>query len=215
MRTGISRTQGVLLLLLIGHLLLLSVACDRKERPDILALAKRIANTRFKGYTYGDQLDKKQINCVQFVAAVVEELLHRKLTKEEYAAIYMSYEFENLDNAVSKEDDRTRGIQRCLVDVLGVAETIQRDNAAPGDFVQYWYKTSEGHWCGHVAIVNTVWQDNAGNSRVSLFGSHKSSNGIAVASFNGGLVLDDTKKVYMCRLTRISDESDNPRPQKN
>jgi len=114
--------------------------------------------------------------------------------------INIGYEFEDLDDAVSKGDDRTHGIHRCLVDVLGIAKTIQRDNAAPGDFVQYWYKTSEGHWLGHVAIINSVWQDTSGNYRVSLFGSHKSSNGIAESSFNGGLVLDNTKKVYMCRI---------------
>ena len=200
MHTGKNWMQNAFLAAFLSLASLLMVGCGRESEPDVLVVAKRLAETRFKGYTYGDKLDKKQINCVQFVVAVVEELVQRGLTVEEYAAINISHEFEDLDVSVANGDDRTRGIQRCLVDILGIAETIERDKAAPGDFIQYWYKTGEGHWSGHVAIVNSVWQDTSGNFRVSLFGSHKSSNGIAEAWYNGGLVLNDSKMIYICRL---------------
>jgi hypothetical protein len=168
--------------------------------PDPLKVAKLLYKERFRNYTYGDNIEQKKINCVTFMDFVVEALIGRRLADQELKMLNIIYEFNSLDSAVANQDERTRGLQKLLVDSLCVAQTVKVSNCQAGDLIQYWYRASDGHWLGHSGIISRVWKDSVGNVRCSLFGAHKSSNGIADSAFGGGLNLSKGKIVYICRM---------------
>jgi hypothetical protein len=179
---------------------------EEKEKPavpeDVVAVAKNVAATRFAGFTYGPRQDKKQLDCVQFTGAVVEDLLKRSLTKEETDALYIRYTFEDLQAAVEAEDPRTKGIQRALTDLLKRGTTVPAGEVRAGDFVQYWIKGKQGKWAGHSALVTKVFTDAEGAAAIAIYGSNKSTNGIAEMDFGGkGLSLRGAgRKFYFVRF---------------
>jgi hypothetical protein len=176
--------------------------CRADDRP--LVLAKHLAQTRFHGWTYGSDRREHQIDCVQFVLAVVEETAHVTLTNPIRTRILIS----DMSDAALKnhgyavildEDPRTKGVQEALVQArLGIR--IAPKDAQPGDLIQYWMKQSDGIWFGHAGIVESI--DNAnGIPRAVIFGAHKSQNAIARSSFTLNLTGNDPgRRIYAVRL---------------
>ena len=160
------------------------------------------ASSRFHQYRYGDNLKMGQVNCVQFVGAVVERLLERPLKKDEEDAVYIRYKFDDLNDAVHSGDARTQGIQNALCNVIKAGTSVSPKDVAVGDFVQYWIQKKDGSWLGHSAIVVKIIAKENADVRVAIYGSHKSTNGIAVTDFGGqGLSLvGPDRKVYVVRF---------------
>jgi hypothetical protein len=171
------------------------------ERP--LVVAKQLARTRFQGWTYGNDASKRQIDCVQFVLAVVEGTIHRRLETQLRTRILIS---DLADAAVKdhgyaiviNEDPRTKGVQEALVQA-GLGRRVDPKDAQPGDLIQYWMQQRSGTWVGHSAIIESVWHSR-GDVRATLFGAHHSTSAIATSQFQLALVPSPTRKVYIVRL---------------
>lgn len=104
-----------------------------------LLVAHRLGETRYLGWTYGSDPAKRQVNCVQFVAAVLEKLLVRRLTSLETDAVYIrGVDGKALDKLIVDEDERIKGVQYALTYVLKRGIKVEPFAAQSGDFIQYW-----------------------------------------------------------------------------
>lgn len=186
--------------LLVSHLAFFSsaVAAEGAAREHPLLVAWKLADGKFPGWCYGARAEERQINCVQFLAEVVEELLERKLQKHERNALMIQnyHRRESVQRLVKRRDPRIRGIQRALVN-MGRGIVVTPAKARPGDFVQYWY-LKEGAWLGHAAIIQEIKQEED-NHCAFIYGAHESTNGIGVAGYQ--ITLNDPlMKVYIVRF---------------
>ena len=180
---------------------------------DVLATAKTLAQTTFAGFRYGSNPDRKQIDCTQFMQAVIERVIGRKLTEIESQAVLIAglpSGAGKLDSLIHAEDRRTKGVQYALTEVLPVGKIVEPDSARPGDLVQYWIKASSGHFKGHTAIILDVTME-GGVRTARLYGSHKTLGRIGVAVDRQGNDLrlrlkGKDRKVYIVRIepSRIS-----------
>jgi hypothetical protein len=166
------------------------------ENP--LLVAVRLAEIDFNGWAYGHRLAQREINCVQFVAAVVEDLLGRKLEKNEEEILFVKHvgRSRNVKRLIRRNDGRIKGVQTALI-AMGKGESVEPAEAAPGDFVQFW-RQHNGRWFGHTGIIINV-ENRAGRLCALLFGAHQSLNGVGVGGFELGLN-DPTLRVYVVRL---------------
>lgn len=177
--------------------LLLVCNCTRANEHPLL-VGVRLAETRFKDWRYGHREYRRQVNCVQFMAAVVEELLQRELSPAERSAILINRigRRRHLARLIQHNDKRIRGIQTALVQ-MGKGQIIKPSEAKPGDFIQYW-KLRNGRWVGHASIIIDVIQ-REGTSCALVFGSHQSLDGVGIGDFEVGLN-DPEIKVYLVRF---------------
>ena len=150
------------------------VAC-----PNPLDVAKDLAATKYDGWTYGSNAANQQIDCVQFVLAIVEKLHGEPLPQATRTRIKMSDVPPNTQVLVPANDSRTKGVQQALVDI-DHGTVVSNADVQPGDFVQYWMK-SDGTWGGHSAVVAEVLKDAAGTpNRIRIYGAQSSDGGIAL-----------------------------------
>jgi hypothetical protein len=164
--------------------------------------AKSLAEHNYAGWTYGPDAAKKQIDCVQFVAAVVAKELGRDLSPEERDAILITPPPTDLAAAVTGQTAATKGVQHAVVDIMKKGDAIAPNNAMAGDLIQYWMKKSDGTWFGHSAVISRVFQNAGGKPCVALYGAHLSLNKIAEQDFAGaGLnLLGPNRYIYIVRL---------------
>jgi hypothetical protein len=170
---------------------------------NVLPVAMWLSEKKFAGYQWGLDRSKKQIDCCSFLIDVVQQCVRRPLTSEEKRAIAMNYKFTNLNKAIDANDPRTRGVQYALVDLMRIGRPVKPKEATQGDFVQYWIKGSNGYYTGHSAIISHVWKDSSGKPRAEIYGSNKSTKGIAFTRFksNSGLLLEGPgRRVHIARL---------------
>ena len=163
-----------------------------------LVAGMRLSETMFKDWKYGDRSERKQLNCVQFIAAVVEDLVQRKLVPEERDAIYINNigGTQNLSRLILQDDKRIRGIQTALVQ-MGKGEIVLPADAKAGVFIQFWRK-SKGKWHGHTAIIMGV-TNTSGKVCALLYGSHRSLGRIGIANYEIPLE-DPAIRIYLVRF---------------
>lgn len=168
------------------------------EHPLLVSL--QLGESRFRDWSYGHRMDRRQINCVQFVAEVTRELLQRDLTPEEVSAIYIKLprRERNLDRLIARRDPRMAGIQKALLET-GRGIVVKPEEAAPGDFIQYWTRR-DGRWRGHSAVIAEIEKRDSRICSV-VFGSHQSLGGIGISNFEVGLN-DPDVLVYIVRFKR-------------
>ena len=158
-----------------------------------LGIAQDLANKDFAGFSYGSGgFDVKQIDCVQFILAVVTKRLGT-VTPAMRQEILISYGWtsdETQQYAEEGTDTRLAGVQKALVEA-GKGVTVEKSDAQPGDIIQYWSKKTNGVWFGHAAVIQSV---NSGT--VTLFGAHQSKKGIGQLEVN----LDKLKLLYIVRI---------------
>lgn len=173
---------------------------------DPLSVADRLDKTVYEGWVYGPDQSKQQIDCSQFVTAVVEEELKVKLPLNLRNAINIHPPPPDLNQAILDKVGLMRGIHYALIDLMEIGEHIEPGDAQPGDFIQYWKKNEAGAWRGHSAIIYKVWEDDQGNKRASIMGAHKPNPGatdfICIKDFDGeGVNLQEPGRlVYIARL---------------
>ena len=173
---------------------------------DPLTTADRLDQTIYKGWSYGPDQSNHQINCSQFMVAVIEAELEVKLPRNLRNAINIHPAPPDLNQAILHKAGLMRGVQYALVDLMNIVDSIEPNNAQPGDFVQYWKKNEQGAWRGHSAIISRVWKDEEGNIRTEIMGAHepesKTEDFMARKDFGGqGLNLNETGRlVYLARL---------------
>ena len=167
-----------------------------------LQTAEQLGENDFSGWTYGSDASKMQINCVQFVAKVLEVEIKRPLTAEERNAVLISPAPADLEKAILQHDSVTKGIQRAIVELLKKGSERSADSVEVGDFIQYWMKKADGTWFGHSGIVSKVFTGPDGHKRISIYGAHLSLGKIADNDFNkSGLALDGKDRViYLAHL---------------
>ena len=173
---------------------------------DPLKTADELDRKVYKGWVYGPDQSKKQIDCSQFIVAVVEAELGKELKRVYRNAINIHPPPPDLNQAIQDDLGLMRGVHYALIDLLKIGKHIEPEYAQPGDFVQYWKKNENGDWRGHAAIIHSVWEDTAGNKRASIMGAHKPQPGetdfICIKDFDGeGVNLQEPGRlVYIVRL---------------
>src|SRR5438552_4060319 len=85
---------------------------------DPLKTAEQLAAKDFSGWTYGSDPAKREINCVQFIARVLEVEIKRPLTSDERNAVLIAPAPDDLEKAILEHALVTRGIQHAIVDLL-------------------------------------------------------------------------------------------------
>jgi len=201
------------LLLITGELIALQAPEEKDTTPDVLKTAHELARTTYAGYRYGSNMNKKQIDCTQFMQKVLEKILERDLSEAEAAAVNISGISTRpaaLDSFVEHSDARTKGVVYALTEVMKFGEEIRPSDARPGDLIQYWIKSKDGHYKGHAAIIESSYVK-SGIPMARLFGSHKTLGRIGIAVDKSGRVLElnligERRKIYIVRLLRTKPE---------
>lgn len=193
---------------LIGTLaFLLGVVPARgEERPPpktVLEHAHALGAGRFQGWTYGEDSAKSQVDCVQFVEAVLEAARGAKVPPEVRVAVRIQGlsatpgDQDAIRKAVEAGDRRLAGVVHAIVDGLGEGVAVPFAEVAPGDFVQCWWRRERKEpdpadpkrtrtvvrWEGHAAVVESVVAADPKRkaSTVKLYGSHLSIGGMGIA----------------------------------
>ncbi|RMG18717.1 MAG: SH3 domain-containing protein [Planctomycetota bacterium] len=167
-----------------------------EEVSEVLAAARRLRDGRFSGWTYGSDAEKQQINCVQYVGAVLEEVgveVQGALRKRLYVSDIGADELQDL---VEAKDSKTKGVQQALVDA-GLGEVVDVEDVEPGDLIQYWYG-KPGSRRGHASVIDTV-ERTGDRIRVEILGAHKSVGGVGLRSLT--LRPAGNKVLYLVRYT--------------
>jgi len=168
--------------------------------PFPLMIAKELSSTEFYGWSYGSDSESCQINCVQFVAAVLEKLLGEKLDSEVVDQIFVnSIKPESLIHNGPDSRIAFKGIQHAMVNMLECAVQIEPEEAESGDFIQYYMKRKDGTWFGHASIIDSI-EAETGNKLAYLFGAHASTKGIAVSEFRLNLT-GPNRVIYLARYS--------------
>ncbi len=174
---------------------------------DPLFVAKSLTSSRFEGWQYGSNPDKKQVDCVQFLLSVVEESVGATLVPKVRNRILIAELSEEekkhpaLGILVVDGDERTKGVQSALVDAsLGKAVSVA--DAAPGDLIQYWMKKSDGTWFGHAGVIESV--ERTGDApKARIYGAHASPSPgkIGTSSFELKLIEGAAdRRIYLVRI---------------
>ena len=167
----------------------LIVRADEKT----LTIAQELATNDFAGFQYGSNgIKRKQIDCVQFMLAVVEKRLGtvKYSTKNDIKIAHGWTPDEEQLKAEEGTDENLAGVQKALVDA-GKGVAVEKADVKPGDLIQYWMKLKDGKWFGHAAVVKSV-----DSNIVTLFGAHQSKGGIADLKLD----LDKATRVYLVRI---------------
>lgn len=183
-----------------------SMSCVVASAADPLATAKQLAQERYPGWKYGSNASDEKIDCVQFVLAVVEESVAASLDAPIRKRILISdlseqeQTQEGLKQLILADDPKIRGVQKALED-FGRGEVVPAEDAAPGDFIQYWMKKSDGTWFGHSGVIESVNASGAVPT-AKIYGAHMSLDGIGTSTFDLKLIgSSDDRRLYVVRLT--------------
>src|ERR1044071_9135283 len=120
---------------LIAVLLLAAAA----QAPKTLEVARSLVATKYKDWHYGPNSANNQVDCVQFLVAVVEGTLGQgkvpaACRKRILLAELSEEEKKNLEPLILSSDARIKGVQSALVEAnLGTA--VQISDVAPGDLI--------------------------------------------------------------------------------
>ena len=178
-------------------LLIFAILVPAALQASPLDTARSLAGGTFAGWTYGNAAKKKTIDCVQFMEVVIAKEVGRPLTPDERRMIAIHHGWsaqEVQEKAAAGSDPKVSGLAHALVDLMKVATRVESGDARPGDFVQYWKRNDAGQWFGHASLLSRV-----SDGKATLYGSHKSTNGIADSNFELKLSGDD-RHVYLVRL---------------
>lgn len=194
---GDSSPVGIRLVCVLLLLAIVFPEARSSEHP--LLVGVRLAETQYRNWRYGHRAHRRQVNCVQFMVAVVGELLGRELSPDERSAIMISnVRRRQLERLVSCDDKRIRGIQTALLQ-MNKGEAVRAEDARPGDFIQFW-KRYNGRWRGHASIIVDVIEREGLRCAV-VFGAHRTLNGVGIGEFEVGLN-DPEIKSYIVRFKK-------------
>lgn len=174
-----------------AFLCLSSVIARADEKT--LTIAQELAAKDFAEFKYGSNgIRNKQIDCVQFVLAVVDERLGKvkSSTRNDILIAHGWTADEEQVKAEEGTDANIAGVQKALVDA-GKGVAVDKTDVQPGDLIQYWMKRKDGTWFGHSAVVKSVV-----GSKVILLGAHQSKGGIADLKLD----LNKATRVYLVRI---------------
>lgn len=161
-----------------------------------LETARLLADTKFKDFTYGSNAAKKQVDCVQFILAVVEEELKMTLPPAPRNAILINHGWtagETQLKAAVGTDPLLAGVQHALV-TMNRGKAVPPAGAQKGDLIQYWMKKADGTWFGHSGVVISV-----SNGKAALFSASLSAGKIdekPTIDLNG-----TNRLIYIVRIT--------------
>lgn len=176
-------------------------------RVNVLKIARILAESAYAGFRYGSNPARRQVDCSQFMQAIVERMIGRTLSETEAKAVLIAGlppGARVLDSLIEANDDRITGVQYALTEIIPIGRAVSVDSVMPGDLIQYWIRSSSGHYKGHTAVIETVGQK--GNIPVAtLYGSHKTLGRIGTAVDRSGNTLKlklsgQDRKVFLVRI---------------
>ncbi|MCF7832439.1 MAG: hypothetical protein K9N05_02535 [Candidatus Marinimicrobia bacterium] len=177
------------------------------DLPDALGIAHELDESVFCDWSYGSySTEKKHLDCTTFVSAVVDTILSRhniSYTAEMRNDVLINH--LNLGRNVVQEgpdldDPRYGGVAYAIVKYNIGIQIKDMSQVKPGDFIQYWKQSKNGTWFGHASLIESVRYDKKAKVyKAKIFGSHKSTDGIAVSDFELYLSGDD-RVVYIGRI---------------
>lgn len=154
--------------------------------PSVLA-ALEFSASAFAGWAYGSDAKAQQVDCTQWVFAVLEARMGKAWSKDTRNAIYQRILMTDIGALkpaervplIAADDARTKGVVTALVDA-GLGSAVSVEGLASGDFVQYWPADGDS-WSvrGHSAQVVSARKTKRG-IEARLLGSHGSRGGIGL-----------------------------------
>ena len=198
-----------------------------------LEVAQRLSQTTFAGFSYefNGKADNKKTDCTQFLLAVVEASIGKKMSDKGKQSLLVQG-VQKLDEAINERAESIRGVHTALIRDEKVGVDVPLAELQPGDLVQYWYRGKKTEkkkqkdpktgdevevevpvdcWLGHAGIVEKVISPlKGGKIEIQLFGAHKSKSGIA--TLDQKLTVDGVDKSHTTRLfaVRITASSFKP-----
>ncbi len=207
----------------IGHAALVLLLAGAAPPKTVLEHAHELGAGRFQGFMYGEDPAKSQVDCVQFVEAVLEAARGAKVTPEVSRAVRIQGlsstpgDQAAIAKAVEGGDRRLAGVVHAIVDVLGEGEAVPFAEVKPGDFVQCWWRRERKEpdpadpkktrtvvrWEGHAAVVESVVEADPKRkaSSVRLYGSHLSLGGVGIAPYVVSLEDTPDRRMFVARYT--------------
>jgi hypothetical protein len=174
---------------------------------NVLAVAHELDAGVFRDWTYGAySRERRHLDCTTFISAVIDTVLHRSgraYTPEMRRDVLIAH--PDLDRDVVRKGPDTAdpryGGAAYAIEKYGAGMRIRdMSGVLPGDIIQYWKQRRDGTWFGHASLIETLRYDAAaGVYKAKIFGSHTSTDGIAVSAFELRLSGDD-RVVYIARM---------------
>jgi len=174
---------------------------------NILAVAHELGEGMFRDWTYGAySRERRHLDCTTFISAVIDTVLRRSgrsYTPEMRRDVLIAH--PDLDRDVVRRGPDTAdpryGGAAYAIEKYGAGTRIREmSQVLPGDIIQYWKQRRDGSWFGHASLIESLRYDAAaGVYRAKIFGSHKSTDGIAVSNFELHLSGED-RVIYIARM---------------
>lgn len=192
---------------LVSVMLICATAMHAHAAAGPLETARKLATSRYKGWSYGSNASKKQVDCVQFVLAVLETTKRMSLSARARTRILISdisaTELKKDQYKVVRDgDSRTKGVQEAIA-ANSWGKRIDIADVKAGDFVQYWMKRKNGSWFGHAGIIASVRRTKSGARVAIIYGAHASPkpNG-TIGNSRITLILKSgpDRRIYIARL---------------
>jgi len=166
-------------------------------------VAVSLANTRFKGATWGE------VNCTEFVEAVLTEQIRAAMSDPTFRLPVAVMRRLHVSD-VSPADLPAMILSGC-VRAGGVASAIvigswgwwvAPANAQRSDYAQWWRRGFDGKWEGHAFIVEDaeVAKSAGGVVTCRAYGAHRSLNGIGTHPKRFALSGGPDRRVYLARV---------------
>ncbi|MDZ7796115.1 MAG: hypothetical protein U5N56_03315 [Candidatus Marinimicrobia bacterium] len=174
---------------------------------DALSVAHELDNGVFHGWSYGAYSSaEKHLDCTSFISAVMDTILARlniTYTPEIRRDVMIIHSFHDRDiiqEGPDPADPRFAGVVYAIEKYDLGTRITDMSQVRPGDFIQYWKQRSDGTWFGHASLIESLHSDNTGNIyKARIFGSHRSTDGIAVSNFEL-LLSGKDRLVYIGRI---------------
>ncbi len=174
---------------------------------DALGVAHELNTGIFNGWSYGAYSSaEKHLDCTTFISAVMDTILTRQnigYTAEMRRDVMIIHSFHDrnvIQEGPDPADPRFAGVVYVIEKYDLGTRITDMSQVRPGDFIQYWKQRSDGTWFGHASLVESLDIDNIDNRyKAKIFGSHKSTDGIAVSDFELRLSGGD-RLVYIGRI---------------
>lgn len=189
-------------------LLVFAFAPIHRLCADPLATARTLKDSTYKDWTYGSKASDKQVDCVQFVKAVLDKELKTPLNAEQNKAVLIAHnwtETETQQKAADGTDKKIQGVHYALVDLAQAGISVKLKEAKAGDFVQYWMIKKKAKpedpdvWSGHSGVIASV----AGTMATLISadpGNNASDKGGVRESKKLNLIEAADRRIYLVRL---------------
>jgi hypothetical protein len=147
---------------------------------------------RYEGRPYGSDIPGGFV-CTTFVEQVLRDV-GVAVTDVMHRQIQIIPDGRTVEEWIASDAPILRGVAGAIAQA-GIGDSVRVEDAQPGDFVQYWWRTSST-WHGHSVIIERA----KGNGVFDVYGAHSTT----VTTLQNENLGNPEKKVFIARLRQSS-----------